>query len=53
MKFGVPYYGDKFYIVALKDHVNLGFSIEGLTDEEIGLFDGGGQITKHIKIYTL
>ena len=53
MKFGVPYYGDKFYIVALKDHVNLGFSIEGLTKEEIDLFDGGGKTTKHIKIYAI
>jgi len=53
MKFGVPYYGDKFYIVALKEHVNLGFSTEGLTEEEINLFDGGGKTTKHIKIYAV
>jgi len=25
MKLGVPWYEDKYYIVALKDHVNLGF----------------------------
>ena len=35
MKYGVPYYENKYYIVALKTHVNLGFSIEGLTPEEI------------------
>ena len=52
MKLGVPYYDDKYYIVALKDHVNLGFSIEGLSDKEISLFDGGGKTTRHIKIYT-
>ena len=51
MKLGVPYYGDKYYIVALKDHVNIGFSIEGLSNEEINLFDGGGKTTKHIKVY--
>ena len=50
MKYGVPYFGNKFYIVALKTHVNLGFSIEGLTKEEIGLFDGSGKTTRHVKI---
>lgn len=51
MKWGVPAFeGGKFYIVALKDHVNLGFSIEGLSKEEIALFDGGGKTTKHIQI---
>jgi uncharacterized protein YdhG (YjbR/CyaY superfamily) len=53
MKWGVPAFADgKFYIVALKDHVNLGFSIEGLTKEAIALFDGGGKTTKHIKVDT-
>ena len=50
MKYGVPYYGNKFYIVALKTHVNLGFSIEGLTSEEIKVFEGTGKTTRHIKI---
>ncbi|MFA5366866.1 MAG: DUF1801 domain-containing protein [Dehalococcoidia bacterium] len=51
MKWGVPAFADgKFYIVALKDHVNLGFSIEGLSKEELALFDGGGKTTKHIQI---
>lgn len=40
----------KFYIVALKDHVNMGFSSEGLSKKEIALFDGGGKTTKHIQI---
>ena len=53
MKYGVPYYGNKYYIVALKTHVNLGFSIKGLTEEEIALFEGSGKTTKHIKINTL
>ena len=54
MKWGVPAFdGGKFYIVALKDHVNLGFSIEGLSKEEIALFDGGGKTTKHIQIVGL
>jgi len=51
MKWGVPAFADgKFYIVALKDHVNLGFSIKGLTKEDMTLFDGGGKTMKHIKI---
>jgi len=51
MKWGVPAFADgKFYIVALKDHVNLGFSIQGLTKEDIALFDGGGKTTKHVQV---
>ena len=50
MKYGVPYYGEKYYIVALKTHVNLGFSIKGLIKEELALFEGGGKLTRHIKI---
>jgi hypothetical protein len=51
MKWGVPSFADgKFYIVALKDHVNLGFSSKGLTKEEMALFDGGGKTMKHIEV---
>jgi hypothetical protein len=51
MKWGVPAFADgKFYIVALKDHVNLGFSIKGLTKEDIALFDSGGKTMKHIEV---
>jgi len=54
MKWGVPVFsGGKFYIGALKDHVNLGFSINGLTKEEIALFEGGGKTMRHIKVCTL
>jgi hypothetical protein len=54
MKWGVPAYADgNFYIVALKDHVNLGFSIKGLTTEALALFDGGGKTMKHIEINKL
>ena len=53
MKMGVPWYEGKYYIVALKDHVNLGFSLKGLSKEEIELFEGGGKTMKHIKLYFL
>jgi hypothetical protein len=51
MRWGVPVFADgKFYIGALKDHVNLGFSIKGLTKEEIALFEGSGKTMRHIKV---
>jgi len=53
MKMGVPWYEGRVYIVALKDHVNLGFSIEGLSREEERKLEGGGKTMKHIKIHSL
>ena len=54
MKWGVPAFADgRFYIVALKDHVNLGFSSKGLTKVEQALFDGGGKTMRHIQIVGL
>ena len=53
MKWGVPSYEGKYYLVALKDHVNLGFSIKGLSPEEEKLFEGSGKTMKHIKFRSL
>ena len=60
MRVGVPCYGHtkedicgKYYIAALKDHVNLGFSLKGLSKKEQELFEGSGKTMKHIKIYSL
>ena len=53
MKLGVPWYEGKYYIVVLKDHVNLGFSLEGLSAADVGLFEGSGKTMKHVKIYSL
>lgn len=57
---GVPCYGrtekdpcGKFYIAALSDHVNLGFSLQRLSKEEQGFFEGTGKTMKHIKVYTV
>lgn len=51
MKWGVPTYGEgEYYIVALKDHVNLGFSLKGLTKKDYELFDGGGKTMKHVEV---
>lgn len=60
MKVGVPCYGcstvdscGKFYLAALKDHVNLGFSLRGLSKEQQGLLEGSGKTMKHVKVYSL
>jgi len=53
MKYGIPYYNGKYYIVALKDHVNLGVSIKNLSKEEISLFEGSDKLSRHIKVKSL
>jgi hypothetical protein len=50
IKWGVPTYDDgAYYIVALKDHVNLGFSMVGLSADEVSQFVGSGTM-KHVEI---
>jgi uncharacterized protein YdhG (YjbR/CyaY superfamily) len=54
MKWGVPTYAKgKYYLVALKDQVNFGFSLKGLSKEEQKLLEGSGKTMKHIKIRSL
>ena len=53
VKMGVPWYEGKFYLVALRDHVNLGFSVKGLSAQEMALFEGKGQMMRHVKFYSL
>lgn len=50
---GVPFYNHRYYIVALKDHVNMGFAITGLSKEEMALFEGNGKTMRHVKIFSL
>ncbi len=51
MLWGVPVFNDGLvYLVALKDHVNLGFTVANLTSEEEKLFAGGGKTTRKIEI---
>jgi len=50
---GVPWYDHKYYIVGLKDHVNIGFCIEGMSEKELALFEGKGKMMRHIKIFSL
>ena len=54
MRWGVPVFaGGKFYIGSFKNSVNLGFSINGLNDREVALFEGTGKTMRHIKIKSL
>lgn len=52
-KMGVPWYEGKYYVVALRDHVNLGFSVKGLSKQEKALFEGKGKMMRHVKFYSL
>jgi hypothetical protein len=52
-KNGVPWYECKYYIVGLKDHVNLGFSVEGLSAKQMSLLEGKGKYMRHIKLYSV
>ena len=53
MKMGVPWYEGKLYVVALKDHVNLGFCLKGLSQKEKRLLEGTGRTMRHVKIHSL
>ena len=51
---GVIAFGEgKFYLGAMKNRVHVGFAINGLSKEEIGLFEGSGKTMRHIKIHSL
>ncbi|MBN2014759.1 MAG: DUF1801 domain-containing protein [Candidatus Altiarchaeota archaeon] len=53
MKMGVPWYVGKFYIVGLRDSVNLGFCIQGLSKKEIDHFKGRGKYMRHLKFRSM
>jgi len=50
---GVPWYECRYYIAGFKDHVNIGFSVKDLKEEEMRLFEGKGKFMRHIKIWSL
>ena len=49
----IAFANGKFYIAAMKNRVHVGFAINGLNEEEIGLFEGSGKTMRHIKIHSL
>lgn len=52
IKMGVPWYS-KYYIVALKDSVNLGVSVQGLLKKDRDNFTGTGMSMRHLKFREL
>ncbi|MCW3974866.1 MAG: DUF1801 domain-containing protein [Candidatus Bathyarchaeota archaeon] len=50
-KMGVPWYSGLFYLVGLKDHVNMGFAFGGLRKYEKEL-EGKGKYMRHIKFFS-
>jgi len=54
MKWGVPTFsGGRFYIGAMKNQVNLGFSIAGMSEKQIKLFQGSGKTMRILQINSL
>lgn len=53
MYMGVPFYEGKIYIASLKEHVNMGFSVSGLSEKEMGLFKGKGKFMRHLQFRSL
>jgi uncharacterized protein YdhG (YjbR/CyaY superfamily) len=54
MAWGVVTFAEKkFYIAALKHHVNIGFAVNGLSKEEADFFEGTGKAMRHIKVEAL
>ncbi|MBN1923208.1 MAG: DUF1801 domain-containing protein [Nanoarchaeota archaeon] len=53
MGFGVMCYENLYYFAGLKNQVNMGFSIIGLSPEEVKLFEGTGKTMRHLKFKTL
>lgn len=53
IKMGVPWYEGRYYIVSLRDSVNLGFSVQGLTEKEAANFKGKGKYMRHLKFFSV
>ena len=54
MRWGaITFSSGKFYLAAMKNRVHVGFTITGLNNDEIALFEGNGKIMRHIKITSI
>jgi len=49
IKMGVPWYAGRFYLVGLRDSVNMGFCVTGLKKEQMSLLNGDGKYMRHLK----
>ena len=52
IKIGVPWYECKFYLVSLKDHVNMGFAYNSLLAKFQNELEGKGKYMKHVKFFS-
>ena len=52
-KMGVPWYSGLFYLVGLKDHVNMGFAFGGSLKKHQKELEGKGEYMRHIKFFSL
>ncbi len=52
LKMGVPWYEGKYYLVGLKDHVNMGFCLKGMSKKDQSLLEGQGKFMRHLKFCT-
>ncbi len=43
----------KIYLCAMKGRIHIGFSIIGLSNEDVKIFEGSGKTARHIKIFTV
>lgn len=46
------WYEGKFYLATFKDHINLGVSVNGLTEKEKQNFEGTGKTMRHLKFFS-
>ncbi len=53
IRMGVPWYEGRYYLVGLKDSVNIGFSVKGLNKKDASNFNGSGEYMRHLKFKSL
>lgn len=52
IKMGVPWFEGKFYLVGLKDHVNMGFCYNKMLAKYQKELEGKGAYMRHIKFFS-
>ncbi|MFC1624809.1 DUF1801 domain-containing protein [Patescibacteria group bacterium] len=52
IKMGVPWYEGKYYLVSLKDHVNMGFAFNKMLEKYKDTLEGKGKYMRHIKFFS-
>jgi hypothetical protein len=50
---GAIFYDRKYYLATVGKKVHMGFCVEGLSKDELKLFEGSGKFMRHVKIFSL